>query len=151
MLLPMTQKKMHFDEFNEGEQVVSHFSFTPEEIIHFAERYDEQDMHLSEDRAQTTPVGGLIASGWQTAAVTINRLVQDHIGIPSGIMGMGIESLRWSKPVWPNDPLTSTVTVLEKRYSKSRPGFGILKVRCVVTDSSGEIALEMVIPTIIKI
>lgn len=144
-------KKMHFDEFVEGEQLVSHFTFSPEEIIHFAERYDAQDMHLDAQRALQTPVGGLIASGWQTAAITINRLTLDHIGIPTGIMGMGIESLRWAKPVWPNDPLISTVTVLEKRHSKSRPGFGILKVRCVVTDSSGEIALEMVIPTIIKI
>lgn len=147
----MTQKKMHFDEFAEGEQLVSHFSFSPEDIIHFAQRYDAQDMHLDATKAKDTPVGGLIASGWMTASVTINRLVQDHIGIPTGIMGMGIESLRWSKPVWPHDPLVSTVTVLEKRYSRSRPGFGILKVRCVVTDPSGEIALEMVIPTIIKI
>lgn len=146
-----SKKKMHFDEFVEGEQLISHFSFTPEDIVHFAERYDEQDMHLSEELAKHTPLGGLIASGWQTATVTINRWVQDHVGIASGVLGMGLESLRWAKPIWPNDPLKSTVTVLEKRHSKSRPGYGVLKVRCVVTDSSGEIALEMVVPTMIKI
>lgn len=151
MLPRMSKKKMHFDEFAEGEELISHLTFTPEDIIRFAQAYDAQDMHLSEERAKNTPMGGLIASGWQTATVTIHRLVQDHVGIPSGVLGMGVENLRWVKPIWPNDPITSTTTILEKRLSQSRPGFGIIKMRCVLTDSSGEIALEMVVPTMIKI
>jgi hypothetical protein len=48
-----------------------------EEIVEFARQFDPQPFHLDEEAARRSPYGGLIASGWHTAALCM-RMVVDH-------------------------------------------------------------------------
>ena len=90
------------------------------EIIEFALRFDPQDMHLDPDAAARGPFGGLIASGWHTAAMMM-RLFCDHfLSKAASLASPGIDELRWLRPVRPGDVLRIRVSVLEGTRSRSR-------------------------------
>jgi acyl dehydratase len=98
-----------------------------EEIIQFAIRYDPQVFHTDPSAARKTIYGGLVASGWHTAAMAM-RLLVDHYLSPSSSMGSpGVDELRWLKPVRSGDMLSVRVSVLEARRSRSKPDRGIVR------------------------
>ena len=117
---------------------------TEAEIVEFAARYDPQPFHVDADAARASIYGGLIASGWQTVAVTM-RLLVDHVFNESASMGSpGVDELRWLLPVRPGDTLSPRVIVLETRPSRSRPDRGVLRFRVEVDNQDGELAMSMV-------
>ena len=111
---------------------------TKESIIQFAERFDPQPFHLDPGTAKKTIFGGLAASGWQTAALSM-RLFVDTMNVTGGIIGMGVDDLRWPNPVRPGDQLQLEIEIADARFSKSRPGFGIIRVRNVTRNQRQEI------------
>jgi acyl dehydratase len=80
----------------------------------------------------------LAASGWHTAAVTMRLLVESELKPAGGIVGAGFDELRWPQPVRPGDELRITSEVLAVRPSKSRPEFGLIKVRTTTVNQNGE-------------
>ena len=102
---------------------------TREEIIAFAAAFDPQPMHMDEDFARTTMLGGLAASGWHTCAIGMRMIVDGFMGNSASIGSPGIDEVRWLKPVRPDDELTLHRTVLEARPLKSRPEWGLVKFR----------------------
>jgi acyl dehydratase len=85
-----------------------------EEIIEFAERFDPQPFHVDEAAAEQSMFGGLIASGWHTAAMTM-RLLVDNLMVESAATGaVGVDDLRWENPVRPGDTLSVRTEVLDK-------------------------------------
>ena len=102
---------------------------TREEIIAFAAAFDPQPMHMDEDVARTTMLGGLAASGWHTCAIGMRMIVDGFMGNSASIGSPGIDEVRWLKPVRPDDELTLHRTVLEARPLKSRPEWGLVKFR----------------------
>lgn len=143
--------KHHFDEFAVGEVLVSEFSFSEDDIIHFGMRYDAQAMHVDPVGANNTRFGGLIASGWHTAAMTIHHMVQNHIDVPGGIVGMSIEKLQWKAPVRPDDVLTCTATVKSKKRSSSIESSGIVVFEFHLDNQHGQRVMEMITPTLMAI
>lgn len=109
-------------EFEGGPIAVSE-----EEIIDFARRYDPQAMHVDPVAAAQGRFGGLIASGWHTAALMMRLFTTHFLSPDSSIASPGLDELRWLQPVRPGDSLTLRVTVLEARRSRSRPGEGIVR------------------------
>ena len=98
-----------------------------DEVIAFAERYDPQPFHLSEEAAAATHFGRLSASGWHTASMAMAMVVQHFrdTGFQS-IGSPGVDELRWTKPVFPGDTLHCQTEVLETRRSTSRPEMGFV-------------------------
>jgi acyl dehydratase len=116
---------------------------TREEIIAFARDWDPQPFHLDEEAAKRSPFGGLIASGWQTAALCM-RLAVDGLLAGSTSMGSpGVEDLRWLKPVRPGDALTLEVGLDEVTPSRSKPDRGSVKVSYVCKNQRGETVMTM--------
>jgi acyl dehydratase len=109
-----------------------------ERIKTFAAEFDPQPFHLDEEAARDTIFGGLAASGWHTAAVTMKLLVESDIKPAGGIVGAGFEELRWTRPVRPGDKLRVESEVLEVRPSKSRPDQGLIKVRTTTLNQNDE-------------
>lgn len=109
---------------------------TAEEIKRFAALYDPQPFHLDEDAARATLFGGLAASGWHTAAVSM-RLNVEAAPFACGIIGTGAELL-WTKPVRPGDTLQVETEVLEIVPSRSKPDRGMVTVRCTTRNQHGE-------------
>lgn len=104
----------------------------------FAAEFDPQPFHLDEDAARDTIFGGLAASGWHTAALTMRLLVESDLRPAGGIVGAGFDELRWARPVRPGDELRVETEVLEVRPSRSRPEQGLIKVRTTTFNQNDE-------------
>ena len=109
-----------------------------ERIETFAAEFDPQPFHLDEQAARNTLFGGLAASGWHTAAVSMRLLVESELKPAGGIIGAGFDELRWPRPVRPDDELRVESEVLEVRPSQSRSDQGLLKLRMTTLNQNGE-------------
>ena len=109
-----------------------------EQIRRFASEFDPQPFHLDDKAARDTIFRGLAASGWHTAALTMRLLVESELKPAGGLVGAGIDELRWPRPVRPGDELRTESEVLEVRPSKSRPGQGMIKVRTTTLNQNGD-------------
>lgn len=111
---------------------------TEEEIIAFARRYDPQPFHTDPEAAEAHPIfQGLAASGWHTAALTMNMITQAVADLAWGAVGSGGE-LVWPRPVRPGDTLRLEAEVLEIIPSCSRPDRGSATVRYRTLNQDGE-------------
>lgn len=124
-----------------------HYEVGREEVIDFASRYDAQPFHLSDEGAAGTPFGTLAASGWHTCAMMMAMQVarmQERPGMQEAALGaIGIDELRWLRPVRPGDILRCEAEVLEKTPSRSRPDMGVLRTQMTVFNQSGEPVMTM--------
>ncbi|HEY0296153.1 MAG TPA: MaoC family dehydratase [Bordetella sp.] len=111
------------------------------EITQFARQYDPQVFHLDDARARETLFGGLAASGWHTAAVTMRLLVDGGMPIATGLIGAGTE-LSWPRPVRPGDTLRVETTVLAITPSKSKPDRAIVLCQSNTLNQRGEIVQQ---------
>lgn len=118
-------------------------------IKEFAARFDPQPFHLDEAAAAKSFFGGLVASGWHTAALTMRLLVTSGLPIAGGVIGAGGE-IRWPRPVRPGDVLHVVSEVVAARPSRSRPGIGLVSVRSETRDQRDEVVqvmtAELVVP-----
>lgn len=109
-----------------------------ERIRTFAAEFDPQPFHLDEAAAARSFFGGLAASGWHTAAVTMRLLVESDLQPAGGVVGAGFDEFRWPRPVRPGDELRIESEILEVRPSKSRPQQGLVKVRTTTLNQRDE-------------
>jgi acyl dehydratase len=114
----------------------------------FAAEFDPQPFHLDEEAARHTIFGGLAASGWHTAAVTMRLLVGSELKPVGGIVGAGFDEFRWPRPVRPGDELRVESEVLEVRPSKSRPAQGLIKVGTTTLNQDGE-AVQVLVANLV--
>ena len=119
-----------------------------ERIKSFAAEFDPQPFHLDEEAASRTFFGGLAASGWHTAAMTMRLLVEGELKPAGGIIGLGFDELRWPRPVWPGDELRVECEVLEVRLAKSRPEQGLVRLRTTTFNQADE-PVQVAVGTII--
>jgi acyl dehydratase len=106
--------------------------------VDFAKEFDPQPFHLDDKAARGSIFGGLAASGWHTAAMTMRLLVEGELTPAGGIIGLGFDEFRWPRPVRPGDELHLTSEILEVRPSKSRPDQGLVKVRTTTFNQNNE-------------
>ena len=99
--------------------------------------------------ARRSIFGGLTASGWHTAAVTMRLLVETELRPAGGLIGAGLDECRWPRPVRPGDELRIECQVLEVRPSKSRPEQGLIKLRTTTLNQDGEAVLVYVLNLVV--
>ena len=119
-----------------------------ESIKAFAAEFDPQPFHLDEEAARHTFFGGLAASGWHTAALTMRLLVEGDLNPAGGIVGAGADEFRWPRPVRPGDELRIESEILEVRPSRSRPDQGLIKVRTTTLNQNDE-AVQIVVANLL--
>jgi len=120
------------------------YAVTEREIIEYATRYDPQPFHTDPTAAPNPIFGGLVASGWFTASITMRLIAQSEIHIAGGLIGLGVEELRWPRPVRPGDALHVEVEVVEVRPSRSHPDRGIVRVRNTTLNQREEVVQTLV-------
>ena len=111
---------------------------TTEEIKEFAARYDPQPFHLDEEAGKKSFFGEFVASGWHTACLTMRLLVDSEFKAANGLIGAGLEELKWPRPVRPGDELRIETEVLEIRESKSRRDIGFVRFRMTTLNQKDE-------------
>jgi len=125
----------YLEDLQVGEKTqTGSLTMTEADILDFARRFDPQPMH-------TDPhvPGGLIASGWHTAAVVM-RLVADARPLGSlPLLGLGVDGIQWPLPVRPGDTIRVETEVLDIRPSKSQPTYGVVKMRSTARNQKGEV------------
>jgi len=140
----------YLDDFAVGQTFGSgRLRIDKEQIFAFAAEFDPQPFHLDEAAARDSIFGGLAASGWHTAAVTMRLLLDSELKPAGGIIGAGLDECRWPRPVHPGDELRVECEVIEVRPSKSRPEQGLIKLRTTTLNQDGEAVLVHVVNLVV--
>lgn len=114
-----------------------------EDIVAFARQFDPQPFHLDHEAARRSLFGGLAASGWHTAAITMKLLVGDGAPFAGGMIGAGVE-IRWPTPTRPRDVLRVESEVLDINPSQSKPDRGIVTLRSQTLNQQDEVRQVLV-------
>jgi acyl dehydratase len=109
----------------------------PDELVAFAKRFDPQPFHTDAEAAKSTLFGGLAASGWMTASLTMRMLVDSGHAPAGGFIARKVEAMEWPLPVRPGDVLRATSEVVEVLPSKSRPDRGMVRMRTETRNQEG--------------
>jgi acyl dehydratase len=130
----------YLEDFEAGQRFggAARVRIDAERIKTFAAEFDPQPFHLDEQAASKSLFGGLAASGWHTAAVTMRLLVESDLKPAGGVVGAGFDEFRWPRPVRAGDELHVESEILEVRPSKSRPAQGLVKLRTTTLNQRGE-------------
>jgi acyl dehydratase len=137
----MTER--YFEDFAVGQRFeTGTYTLEAETLFEFARQYDPQPFHLDAEAAARSVFGGLAASGWHTAALTMKLLVESDLGIAGGIIGRVIETLEWPRPVRAGDTLVVRSEMLEVSSSQTRPG-GKVRMRSETLNQDGGVVQAM--------
>ena len=114
-----------------------------QEVIDFGKRFVPLSYHTDREAAKSSIYGGLIASGWHTAALMMRLYTDNYLSKIANLGSPGVDELRWDKPVFPGDELSIRVTVLETRRSASKPDRGILRSFIEVLNQKREVVMSL--------
>ncbi len=116
---------------------------TEADAIAFARSFDPQPMHTDPAWALEGPFKGLIASGWHTVAVAMRLTVESRMLGETPLLGIGVDRIEWPNPVRPGDTISAEIEILSVTPSRSKPGFGIVKMRITGSNQDGKPVLIM--------
>jgi len=134
----------YLEDLNDGlEFKLGSTIMNKEAMIDFAEKYDPQAFHVDEEVGNEM-FGGLIASGWQTASLCHRLVVDSFLKQTSCMASPGVDEMKFIKPVFINDKLTGTLTVISTRQSKSKPDRGIAKLKAALVNAKQEPVLSYI-------
>ncbi len=136
-------KPRYFEDFAAGDRVVTQgITLTEANIIDFGFRFDPQPIHINKLEAERSFYGGLIASGWQVAALAFRLFWQSGFIYGGSLGSPGVQELRWLKPVRPGDTIIVEAEVTSTRLS-SKGDRGYVGVVYTVKNQNGESVLTM--------
>jgi acyl dehydratase len=139
------EQRLYFEDLHVGQRFDTTSSYTVSEaqIKAFATQFDPQPFHLDAEAGRATVFGGLVASGWHTAAITMRLVIEGGPRLAGGTVGLGAE-VSWLKPVRPGDTLTVHGEVLETTPSRSRPNRGRVKMRTETRNQLGDVVQVLI-------
>jgi acyl dehydratase len=114
-----------------------------DEVVNFGKRFVPLAYHTDPELAKQSLYGGLIASGWHTAALMMRLYTDHYLSKVANLGSPGVDELRWEKPVYPGDELSIRVTVLETRRSQSKQDRGIVRSFVEVLNQHGQVAMSL--------
>ena len=135
---------MHLEDLHPGDRFVTpEREVTEAEIVTFAREYDPQPFHTDPGAAAGSVFGRLVASGWHTTALTMRLWVDHGPRIAGGMVGLGVEELRW-RPLLPGDRIRLEGEILEVRPSRSGAPRGVARMRIRTLNHRDEEVQHMV-------
>ena len=136
--------KLYWEDFTPG-RIFEHGPrrITREEIVGFAAEFDPQPMHLDEEAARGTMLGGLSASGWHACGILMRMCTESFVLNSASRGAPGVDEVKWLMPIRPGDALTLRSTVIEARLSKSRSDMGFVKFMFELFNQTGARAVML--------
>jgi acyl dehydratase len=142
---------LYLDELRVGDSFRSKtHTFTENEIVEFARLYDPQPFHLDPAAAALTSFNGLIASGFQTLAISFRLVYQTGFLVNASLGGPALEEVLWKKPVRPDDTVYAVGDVRKITISRSKPDRGVLNLGLTLLNQNNEPAVSTVLIWIVK-
>ena len=139
-----SSENRYFEDYLPG--AVHEFGFIEvheDEVLEFGKRYVPLSYHVDKEAAKNSIYGGVITSGWHTAALMMRIYTENYLSKVANLGSPGGDELRWDKPVFPGDELSVRATVLETRRSESRPDRGIVRTFIEVLNQKREVVMSM--------
>ena len=142
-------ERLYLEDVFVGQRFVTGtHTLTAEAIKAFAGDYDPQPFHTDEETAKDTFFGGLAASGWHTAAITMRLQADSGPPIAGGMIGAGGE-ISWPRPTRPGDTLHVESEITEVKPSKSRPERGFITLKSETKNQKGEVVQLLVVKLLV--
>lgn len=149
---PVTRSRRHFEDLVVGETVaLGPVTVTRDMIIAFATEFDPLPFHLDEAAARKSLLGGLAASGWQTAGLSLRMLTDAFLSRIASAGGLGFSELKWKRPVLKGDTISGTATVSELRRSASHPQWGIATIGFDIRNQRGQQVMTMKLANLVDL
>jgi len=143
-----TGRRLYLEDLLVGQRFLSGtHALDEQQVVAFASQFDPQPFHTDPASAKNTFFGGLVASGWHTAAITMRLLVTSGLPVAGGMIGAGAD-VSWPQPTFPDDVLQVETEVTEIRPSRSRPDRGIVTTRSETRNQRGEV-VQVLVSTLI--
>jgi acyl dehydratase len=144
--------RIHLEDLEIGRQVAfGSLEVSKDDIVSYARAFDPQTIHLDEEAAKRSIVGGLCASGFHSCALMMRMLADDVLANGVSLGAPGVDEVRWMKPVRPGDRLTARFTCLEKRALASRPHVGLVRMKGDMLNASGDVVMSWEWPQLIGV
>jgi len=134
----------YFEDYVAG--AVHEFGSIPvdeKEVLEFGRRFVPLAYHTDPELAKKSIYGGLIASGWHTAALMMRLYTDNYLSKVANLGSPGCDELKWDQPLFPGDDLSIRVTVLETRRSESKPDRGIIRSFVEVLNQNREVVMSV--------
>jgi acyl dehydratase len=133
------ENRLHHEDLEVGTAVdCGSTTVRKDEIVAFGQAWDPQPLHVDEEAAKATLVGGLCASGWHTCCIMMRLVADNMLNRVASLGAPGVDEGRWMVPLRPGDVVNCRYTVLEKRDLRSRPDVGICKALVELFNQKGE-------------
>lgn len=141
---PRPSENRYFEDYVPGlVQEFGSVTVDEDEVLEFGKRYVPLPYHIDKEAAKSSIYGGVIASGWHTAALMMRLYTENYLSRVANLGSPGGDELRWDKPVFPGDELSVRATVIEARRSESRPDRGIVRTLIEVLNQKKEVVMSM--------
>jgi acyl dehydratase len=133
------ENRLHHEDLEVGTAVdCGGRTVLKDEILAFGRAWDPQPLHVDEEAAKATLVGGLCASGWHTCCIMMRLVADNMLNRVASLGAPGVDEGRWMVPLRPGDVVSCRYSVLEKRDLRSRPDVGICKALVELCNQKGE-------------
>jgi acyl dehydratase len=135
----------YLDDYRVGERSRSaEATVSADDIIAFARQFDPQPFHLDPEAAKKSLFGGHVASGWHMTALAMRLIVEGDLKPAGGVIGRGVDELRWPHPLRPGDRVHVRGEVLEIIPSASKPDRGTMRVRTEMVNQTGQVVMSFI-------
>lgn len=144
-------KRLYLDDLAVGQRFRSRsVELSEQDIIRFARENDPQFFHVDPQAAKASMFGGLVASGWQTAALAVKLLLESaEVPFADGIVGADA-TIAWRRPVRPGDALRIEAVVTDIRTSRSRPERGFVSWQIEMFNQNEAIVQTQTCTTVVR-
>ncbi|MEQ1769819.1 MAG: MaoC family dehydratase [Devosia sp.] len=148
----VTASLRHYEDLAEGEVIeLGRTTVTKDMIVTYAREFDPFPFHIDEAAAKASLLGGLAASGWQTAGLTLRMLGDAFLTKVASMGGLGFSDLKWKKPVMVGDSISGTATIAALRRSRHHPERGIVTLDFDVRNQKGEPVMSMRLANLVEL
>ena len=149
---PVTANRRHFEDLAVGETIaLGTVTVTRDMIIGFAREFDPFPFHLDEAAAKASLLGGLAASGWQTAALSLKLLDEAFLNRVAAMGGLGFSDLKWRKPVMVDDTIGGRVTISALRRSRHHPERGVVTLDFDIRNQRNEPVMTLKLANLVEL
>jgi acyl dehydratase len=135
---------LYFDQFSVGQKFDHAIRRTVTEadnVFFTAITHNPAALHLDEEYAKTTEFGARLVNSLFTLGLMIGISVHETT-MGTTVANLGMDEVRFPKPVFHGDTLRVESEVLELRESKSRPNQGIVVFAHRAINQRGEIVAQ---------
>jgi len=149
---PVTASRRHYEDLAVGEEItLGTATISKDMIFAFAREFDPLPFHLDEKAARDSLLGGLAASGWQTAALSLRMLVDAFLNSIAAAGGLGFSDLKWRRPVMVGDTIGGKATIVELHRSRRHPEWGVLTLEMDIRNQKQEPVMTMRLSNLVEV